>query len=168
MSNKNVEEIAGVRLKVLNVSLSEHVKPKEIQDKSKDWVLNGIDNGYFGYVNDRYNGSPTNSAIINGYTRLIYGGGLGIRRPELNSAKTAKIAEVLKPKDVKRIAGDFYKQGMSYVQLNEKRNGDLSKIQHLTLKYVAPEKEDKDGVINAFFFSKNWKMPKGDFEPHRS
>ena len=58
------------------INLSNYVRPKVVENKSKDWVLNGKNNSFYQYIIDRKNGSPTNSSIINSYSDLIYGKGL--------------------------------------------------------------------------------------------
>ena len=58
------------------VQLSNYVRPKLEENKSRNWVLNGKNNSFYQYIIDRFNGSPTNSAIISSYMDLIYGRGL--------------------------------------------------------------------------------------------
>ena len=58
------------------VNLASHTTPQVVEDNRKEWVAYGDDNNYFQYLIDRYNGSATNNAIINGMTELIYGKGL--------------------------------------------------------------------------------------------
>ena len=68
-NKKNVE--------VSHVELSaKYVKPELKEDKIKGYVLNGKNNSYFDYINDRRLGSPTHSAIVSNYIKLIYGLGL--------------------------------------------------------------------------------------------
>ena len=58
------------------VNLSTYTSPKIKEVKNKDWVSYGEDNNYFQYLIDRYNGSPTNNAVINGISAMIFGKGL--------------------------------------------------------------------------------------------
>ena len=58
------------------VNLSTYTSPEIVEKSNKKWVAYGSDNNYFGYLIDRYNGSPTNNAIINGVSQMIYGKGL--------------------------------------------------------------------------------------------
>lgn len=55
------------------IQLSNYVRPKLEENKSKIWVLNGRDNCFYQYIIDRNNGSVTNSAINKSYCDLIYG-----------------------------------------------------------------------------------------------
>ena len=61
---------------IVLLTLGNYVRPKIVENKSRNWVLNGKNNSFYQYIIDRYNGSPTNAAIINSYVDLIYGKGL--------------------------------------------------------------------------------------------
>ena len=54
------------------VNLATHTTPAIVEDNRKQWVAYGGDNNYFQYLIDRYNGSATNNAIINGMTAVSY------------------------------------------------------------------------------------------------
>ena len=58
------------------VSLSTYTSPEIKEVNGKDWIEYGADNNYFQYLIDRYNGSPTNNAAINGISQAIYSKGL--------------------------------------------------------------------------------------------
>ena len=58
------------------VSLSTYTSPKVSEIRGKDYVSYGADNNYYQYLIDRYNGSPTNNAIVNGISEMIFGKGL--------------------------------------------------------------------------------------------
>ena len=68
------------------LSLSNYVSPTIEEKKNKAFVTYGDKNSYFRYLIDRYNGSPTNNAIINALSAMIYGKGLDAtdsqRKPE--------------------------------------------------------------------------------------
>ena len=61
------------------VNLSTYTSPEISEVNGKDWIEYGADNNYFQYLIDRYNGSPTNNAAINGISQAIYGKGLNSR-----------------------------------------------------------------------------------------
>ena len=61
------------------IQLNNYVKPEIKEVKNKEWVLNGENNEYFDYVNDRFIGSPTNAAIISTYRALTLGKGISAR-----------------------------------------------------------------------------------------
>ena len=58
------------------VQLASYVRPEIREESGRKWVLNGVDNKFFKYVIDRYNGSPTNRAIIDSYNQMTFGFGL--------------------------------------------------------------------------------------------
>ena len=58
------------------VNLSTYTSPEIVEQSNKDWISYGTSNDYFQYLIDRYNGSPTNNAIINAISEMIYGRGL--------------------------------------------------------------------------------------------
>ncbi len=58
------------------VNLSTYTSPTVKEVRNQEFVSYGDDNNYFQYLIDRYNGSPTNNAIINGISEMIYGKGL--------------------------------------------------------------------------------------------
>ena len=53
------------------VALSNYTTPKIEEVRGQDYIEYGSDNNYFQYLIDRYTGSTTNNAIINGISRLI-------------------------------------------------------------------------------------------------
>jgi len=62
--------------KVHVVNFSSYTTPVVKEVQGKDYVEYGDNNDYFGYLIDRYNGSPTNNAILNSLMDMTYGKGL--------------------------------------------------------------------------------------------
>ena len=52
--------------KIHIVNMSSYTRPEIKEQYNRDWVEYGDDNNYFNYLIDRYNGSATNNAAING------------------------------------------------------------------------------------------------------
>jgi len=61
------------------ITLASYVKPQIVENKNKNWVLNGPKNSFYQYIIDRNNGSATNSSINSTYISLIYGRGLDFK-----------------------------------------------------------------------------------------
>ena len=59
--------------KVNVVNLSNYTSPNIQVQKNEDWVTYGDRNEYFNYLLDRYSGSPTNNAIVNGRYSTVQG-----------------------------------------------------------------------------------------------
>ena len=72
--SKNVNIVAKDSVHVIN--LSSYTSPEVVENPRKDYIEYGDVNQYFQYLIDRYNGSATNNAAINGISEMIYGRGL--------------------------------------------------------------------------------------------
>jgi len=138
---------------------AQYVKPKIEENKFKNWVMNGKNNEYFLYVNDRYLGSPTNAAIINNYCKLIYGLGL-------QDKGGIDLSEYIDKKEIKKFVFDFYSQGMAYWQVIYNRDKTINEIAHIEVDKIAPEIENKEGEIEGYWFCKDW-TKQIEFPPER-
>ena len=147
------------------IQLNNYVKPIIKENKSKGYVTNGVHNSYFKYVNDRYIGSPTNSAIINGYISWIYGKGLACKDQVQKTNQYARLYSILKKKDIKRVVSDYETQGMAYIQIIRNRDKSISSIEHIAVDKIAPEIANEDNVIEAYYYSHDFKDNK--IEPTR-
>ncbi len=145
MSNKNIRLI----------QLSNYVRPDLVEDKSKNYVLNGRNNCFYDYIIDRYNGSPTNAAIINSYVDLIYGNGLDAYNKDVMA--WIKFKTILKDKELRKIIADFELFNEATIQVIKTKGGGLSNIYHIPNQLVVPEIENEDGEIINYYYSKNWK-----------
>jgi len=45
------------------INLNTYTSPEIIEDKQQAWVSYGSDNLYYSYLNDLFNGSPTNRSL---------------------------------------------------------------------------------------------------------
>ena len=77
------------------VQLATYTSPKVVEVKSQEWVSYGEDNNYFGYLQDRINGSPTNNAIVNGISQMIFGKGLDATDAKQKPLEFAKAKQLL-------------------------------------------------------------------------
>lgn len=140
------------------IQLSNYIKPKLEENKAKNWVLNGKNNSFYQYVIDRFNGSPTNSAIINSYIDLIYGRGLGAYNK--NTAQWIEFVSKMNPKELRKIITDFQLFGeASFQVIKAKNKKDLGAIYHLPKEQVVPSLENEDGEILSYWHSKDWSNP---------
>lgn len=137
------------------VQLSNYVRPKIEENKSKNWVLNGKNNSFYQYIIDRFNGSPTNAAIISSYIDLIYGKGLSAKNKNLNAWINLQV--ILNKKELRKIIADFVLFGEASMQIVRAKNGkDLGAIYHLPKQLVVPSLEDEEGEITSYWYSKDW------------
>ena len=65
------------------ITLTNYVRPPLMEDKSRDWVMNGKLNQYYSYIVDRNNGSPTNASMARPAKNTFSCGAfkMGVRRP---------------------------------------------------------------------------------------
>jgi len=137
------------------VEMSSYVKPEIVENAldTEEWVTYGEDNNYFTYVNDRYYGSPTSNAIINGMTEMIYGGGLKVE--EGSDLDQDKLSEMFDEDSVMNICADFKRQGNASFEVLRLKGGGFS-INHLPVESLRANKVDKNGVIKGYWFSSDW------------
>lgn len=149
MSDKNRTKI---------IQLSNYVKPPIVEERNKEWVLNGRNNSFFDYIVDRYNGSPTNAALIDAFSDRIYGKGLSIVNAKKNASEYAALLSIIRPKDVKKFVSDFKLFGscVGQVRYGKGSKRTIAKIEHIDRKMVAPEKLNKNGEIEAYYVSADW------------
>ena len=128
------------------ITLSNYVRPKVVENKSRGYVLNGHHNSFYQYIIDRNNGSPTNSSINETYTSLIYGGGLTYKNGIYGVNDWAKLQTVLRPADVRKMVTDFQVFGEFACQVIKTKGGDISSINHIPKQMIVPSicNEDYD------------------------
>jgi hypothetical protein len=139
------------------LQLASYVRPEIVEQHGKEWVLNGKNNEFFQYVIDRYNGSPTNSAIIDSYSLMIYGLGL--------NTQNQRILDLLQAKELRRVCRDFEMFGMAALEVHYK-GGRPVVCYHAEVNKLAPEKANEDGDITGYYYSYNWKKPT-QYKPKR-
>jgi hypothetical protein len=130
---------------IVAVQLASYVRPEIREESGRKWVLNGVDNRFFQYVIDRYNGSPTNRAIIDSYNQMAFGFGL----------KDENVYQIISKKELKKVLKDYVLFGMAYFELTYK-NGKVVKIFHTPAEKLAPSKANENGDIDSYWYSYDW------------
>jgi len=139
------------------IQLNNYIRPSLSENKSKNWVLNGKNNSFYQYLIDRYNGSPTHSAIVNSYVDMIYANGIGARNSALNTSDWLRFKVILKDTDIKKIISDFVLFNEFSNQVIKAKNGkDLGAIKHLPKERVAPSIENDKEEITEYFYCRDW------------
>ena len=141
------------------IQLNNYVKPKIEEVRGKDWVLNGKDNSYFQYVEDRYIGSPTNSTIINGYRNLYFGRGLYARDAARKPMDYAKMLAAIPKRDMRKVIKDYALQFNAAFQIITNKNG-TKQAKYIDVTKLAFNKVNEDGEVDGFWYSENWKETK--------
>ena len=145
------------------LQLSNYFRPEIKEVASKDYVLNGDKNGFYQEIIDRYNGSPTNRAIIDAYSQFIYGKGLTSKQQALKPIQFATVVSILGKKDLKNICHDFELFGEASAEVIFDK-GNLKQIKHVPKNTIAPNKMDEKGDINLYWYSRNFSDTR-KFEP---
>ena len=151
------------------VNLASHTTPKVVEDTRKDWVEYGEDNNYFQHLIDRYNGSATNNAIINGMVELIYGRGLSATDASRKPDEYAQLMSLFKRSCMRRLAFDLKAMGQAAFQvIYNKGKTKVVQVEHMPIETIRFEKMDDDGEICGYYYAKDWtKSRQRGFEPQR-
>lgn len=139
------------------VNLSSYAKPVVSESGRRDWVEFGENNDYFQYLIDRYNGSPTNNAIINGVIELVHGKGLDATDSQRKPESYAAMKSLFKAKEIRRIVSDFKLMGQAAIQvIYSKDRSKIVEVYHMPVETLRAEKANDEGEIEAFFYHKDW------------
>ena len=143
------------------VNLSTYTSPEIVETSNKDWVSYGADNAYFQYLIDRYNGSPTNNAIINGISQMIYGRGLDALNSNKKPDQYAKMVSLLKKDMVRKVCYDLKLMGQCAMQvIYSKDRKTIAQVEHIPVENLRAEKCNEKGEIEAYYYSDNWSKVK--------
>jgi hypothetical protein len=137
------------------IQLSNYIRPQVKEVQSKEWVLNGDKNSFYQYIIDRYNGSPTNRAIIDSYSQFIYGKGLMSTQQNSKALQFATIKTILGKNDLRAICQDYALFGEAAIELIYKK-GELKQAKHIPKNKVVPQKMDENGDITGYWFSQDF------------
>jgi len=138
------------KLQIIN--LSNYIRPEIKEVSGKKWVLNGKNNEFYQTIIDAYNGSPTNSAIIDSYSQFIYGKGLTSKDRNTKPSEWAAIISLVSKKDLRKICKDFEMFGEAALEVKYLKN-KVQKCFHIAKQKVAPEVANEDGDIDGYYYS---------------
>ena len=147
--------------KIHIVQLGSYSRPEIKEYYNDDFVAYGEDNDYFNHLIDRYNGSPTNNAAINGISEMIYGRGLDATDSKENEADYKEMKELLKKNVVKRVCHDFKMMGQAAMQvIYTKDRSKIAQVEHIPVETLRAEKCNSKGEIEAYYYHSNWSEAK--------
>lgn len=151
-------------MKLHTINLASYTKPEVIEKKNKDWVQYGEDNNYYQYLIDRYNGSPTNNAIINGISDLIYGKGIDATDSSRKPQEYAMMKSLINPDCMRKVVSDLKLMGQCAFQIiYSKASREVAQIEHMPIQTLRSGKMNADGDVEAYYYSAQWdKMKMGD------
>jgi hypothetical protein len=143
------------------VNLSTYTTPDIVEKSNKDWVSYGADNNYFKYLIDRYNGSPTNNAIINGISEMIYGRGLDALNSNKKPDQYAKMISLFHKDMVRKLCYDLKLMGQCSMQvIYSKDRKTIAQVEHIPVENLRAEKCNEKGEIQGYFYSDDWSKVK--------
>ena len=139
------------------VNLSSYTTPEIKEYNNREWVSYGEDNDYFQFLIDRYNGSPTNNAIINGISELIYGKGLDASDSARKPDAYAQMKSLFKKDDLRKATSDFKMMGQCAFQVIYSQDHQMiNEVYHMPIETLRAEKCNDDGEIEAYYYAKSW------------
>ncbi len=148
------------------VSLSKYTSPEIVEVKNKDWVQYGQDNNYFQYLIDRYQGSTTNNAIINGMSKMIYGKGLDATDSSRKPDQYAQMKSIISNNCLKAAVMDRKMLGMGALQITYDKSA-VKKITHFPMQTLRAEKCNENGEVEAWYYHPDWSNMKPSDQPKR-
>ena len=139
------------------LTLSNYVSPTIEEKKNKAFVTYGDKNSYFQYLIDRYNGSPTNNAVINGISEMIYGKGLDATDSNKKPDAYAQAITLLHKDCLRKLCADLKLFGQCSMQvIYSKDKKKIARVEHIPVEQLAAEKCNDKGEIEAYYYSSDW------------
>ena len=139
------------------INLARYEPPQVVESKREDWVTYGESNSYFNFLIDRYKNSTTNNAIINNISRLIYGRGLFALDANRKPNEYAQMMALFNQDCLRKLCFELKALGQCAIQVHyDKSHKKILKAYHIPVQLLAPEKCNKDGEIEAYYYSDNW------------
>lgn len=139
------------------VNLATYTSPRIIEVRNQEWVSYGDDNNYFGYIQDRINGSPTNNAIVNGISQMIYGQGLDATNAQLQPDDYAQAMLLFDNDTTERLCYDLKAMGQCAIQvvysLDRTR---IVECNHWPVETLRSGKCNEDGDVDFYFYADDW------------
>ena len=158
MTNKLESKVEENQKKSIGfVQLSTYTSPKIVEVKNKDWIAYGDDNNYYGYLQDRINGSPTNNAIVNGISQMIFGKGLDSTDKLVKPDDYAQAMLLFDDDTVERLCYDLKAMGQCAVQVVY--SADRTRIvecNHFPVETLRSGKCNEDGEVEFYYYSEDW------------
>jgi hypothetical protein len=146
------------------VNLSTYTSPQVKEVRGKDFIEYGEDNNYFQYLIDRYNGSPTNNAIINGVSEMIYGKGLDATNSNKKPNEYAQMKSLFNKDCTRKLCYDLKLMGQCAIQIiYSKDRSRIVQLEHIPIETLRAEKCNEKGEIEAYYYFSDWsKYKKGN------
>ena len=160
MRNKKITpkvEIKNTNNGIGVVSLATYTSPKIVEIKNQEWIEYGEDNNYFGYLQDRINGSPTNNAIVNGICQMIFGKGLDATDSLLKPEDFAQAMLLFDDETVERLGNDLKSLGQCAIQVVYSIDRTrVLECNHFPVETLRSGKCNENGDVEFYYYAEDW------------
>ena len=148
------------------LKLSSYTAPAIVESPRMDWIEYGDKNDYFKYLIDRYNGSATNNAILNGVVELLYGRGLDAVDAARKPDQYAQMKALLSKKTNRRALSDLKMLGQCALQvIYSVDRSRITEVHHLPIESIRVAKANEDGDVEGYYYAKDWNKVNGKRKP---
>jgi len=139
------------------VQLSSYTSPAISENSRLGWVEYGEDNNYFQYLIDRYNGSPTNNAVVSGVIDMIFGKGIDATDSSDNPEGYLQLRKLIKDSELKKVINDYYLLGNGAFQVIYNRDkSKIVEVYHMPVETLRAEKCNEEGEVEAYYYAYDW------------
>lgn len=147
------------------LQLSTYTTPEIKEVSNQDWIGYGADNDYFQFLIDRYNGSATNNAIINGISAMIVGKFLDATDSSQKPEEYAQMKSLISEEMQQKLASDLKLMGQCAMQvIYSQDRSRIAQVEHLPVETLRAEKCNEEGEIPAYYYYYDWSEYKqGDY-----
>jgi hypothetical protein len=154
---KQVTTMSTSSSKVHVVNFSSYTTPVVKEVQGKDFVEYGDNNDYFGYLIDRYNGSPTNNAILNSLMDLTFGKGLDATDSAKKPSEYAAMRGLFTKACLQKVVADYVMMGQCSLQVvYSQDHNTIVEVQHIPVETLRAARANEDGEIEAYYYAKDW------------
>ena len=137
---------------IVSMSTSNYVQPDTtrgiVRPGSDPYILNGANNSFFLFLEQLYNTSPTNTAVINKYVKYIYGEGL-----YLNGMP---VKNLFKPRDVKKFILDYVKCAQATGQVVYNKGRKVYSIEYTPVECIGIKNDGYTNDPTTYVFCRDW------------
>jgi hypothetical protein len=143
--------------KVHVVNFSSYTTPVVKEVQGKDYVEYGDNNDYFGYLIDRYNGSPTNNAILNSLMDMTFGKGLDASDSAKKPSEYAAMRGLFTKACLQKVVADYVMMGQCSMQVvYSQDHNTIVEVQHIPVETLRAARCNEEGEIEAYYYAKDW------------
>lgn len=152
MSQANKHE----NIHIINLALD---TPKAVvqEKRNSDWISFGENNDYYERLIELFKRSNLHRRITMGITDRIVGEGLQVAYPERSAVDWSSLNNLFPRSEQIKIAKDVALFSRYALKLTTNNAGTkIVKVEHFPVNTLRPEKQNEDGKIENYYYSKDW------------